>query len=125
MSDRQDLSPDPGAESASNVEKNDPHRGSLRLTRLRIRCVHDGVYPNTNLAGLYEISDSRIRDLLRLGEARQHGGEGDGEKEHFHLRLQGSGVAPASERGVIGRASCRRHLEKSLFAPVTNVTGWG
>jgi hypothetical protein len=71
------------------------------------------VYPNTNFAGLYEISDSGIRDLLRLGEAGQHGGKGDGEKKHFHLRLQGSGVAPASERGVIGRASHSRIGEVS------------
>jgi hypothetical protein len=68
MSDRQDLSPDPRAECASNVEKNDPHRGSLRLTGLRILCVHNGVHPDANFAGLYEVSDSSVRDMLRLGE---------------------------------------------------------
>ena len=88
MSDRQDLSPDPRAECASNVEKNDPHRGSLRLTRLRILCVHNGVHPDANFAGLYEVSDSSVRDLLRLGEACQDGGESDGEKKLFHVRLQ-------------------------------------
>jgi hypothetical protein len=46
MSDRQDLSPDPRAERASNAEKNDPHRGSLRITGLRILCVHNGVHPD-------------------------------------------------------------------------------
>jgi hypothetical protein len=59
------------------------------------------VYPNTNFAGRYEISDSGIRDLLRLGEARQHGGKGDGEKKDSHLCLPGSGLAPASERGSL------------------------
>ena len=57
MSDRHDLSPDPRAECASNVEKNDPYRGSLRLTGLRILCVHNGVHPDANFAGLYEVSN--------------------------------------------------------------------
>ena len=100
MSDRQDLNPDPRAECTSNVEKNDPHRGSLRLTRLRILCVHNGVYPDANFAGLYEVSDSGVRDLLRLGEACQHGGERDGEKKLFHVRLQRFGWPRKRTRGA-------------------------
>jgi hypothetical protein len=83
MPDRQDLNPDPRAECASNVEKDDPIRGSYQLTRLRIPCVHNGVHPDANFAGLYEVGDSGVRDRLRVGEACHHGGERDGEKKLF------------------------------------------
>ena len=69
MPDRHDLNPNPRAECASNVEKNDPDSGSFGLARLRILFVHEGMHPEANLAGLYEVSDSGVRDLLRLGEA--------------------------------------------------------
>jgi hypothetical protein len=52
------------------------------------------VYPDANFAGLYEVSDSGVRDLLRLGEACQHGGKRDGEKKLFHVRLPTLGVGP-------------------------------
>jgi hypothetical protein len=86
MPDRHDLGPDPRAERASNVEKNDPDSGSRRLTRSRILFVHNGVDPDTNFAGLYEVSDSGVRDLLRLGEVCQYGRKHDGEKQPFHVR---------------------------------------
>jgi hypothetical protein len=46
------------------------------------------VHPDANFAGLYEVSDSGVRNLLRLGETRQHGRERDGEKKLSHGRLQ-------------------------------------
>src|SRR5215472_15832328 len=88
MPDRHDLGPDPGAECASNVEKNDPYRGSLRLTCLGILLIHNGVHPDADFAGLHEVSDSGVRDLLRLREVCQHGDERDGEKKLLHVRLQ-------------------------------------
>jgi hypothetical protein len=63
MSDRQDQ-PDPRSQCVSNIEKNDPHRGWLQLTRLKI-LVYDGVYPDANLTSLYEISDPSVSDPLR------------------------------------------------------------
>jgi hypothetical protein len=83
MPDEQDLNPDPRAECASNVQKDDPGRGSLRLARLRILCVHDGVDPDANFAGPYEVGDSAVRDRLRVGEACQHGGKRHAEKKLF------------------------------------------
>ena len=87
MPDQQDLSPDPRAECASNVEKNDPHRSRLRLTRLRILCVHDRVHPDANFAGLDEIGDSCIRHLLRFGDC----------------------TSKLSEREEQARAECRKN----------------
>ena len=94
MSDRQDLNPDPRSKCAGNVEKNDPRRGPLQLTRSGILCVHNRVHPDPNFAGLHEVSDPRVRDLLRLGEACQRGGERNGEKQLFHVRLQQFRSAP-------------------------------
>jgi hypothetical protein len=97
MPDQQDLSPDPGPECASNVEKNNPHRGRLRLACLRILCVHNGVYPDANFAGLYEIGDSSIGDLLRFGDCSSKLSEREEQARaecrengptHFHDGLQ-------------------------------------
>jgi hypothetical protein len=106
MSDRQDLSSDPRAECTSNIKKNDPHRGSLQLTRLKIPCVHNGVYTDANFACVYEVSDSGVRDVLRLDEACQHGGKHDGENKPFHVRPPTLLVAPASENGARAGARC-------------------
>jgi hypothetical protein len=69
MSDRQHLNPNLRSKCASNVEKNDPCRGRLQLTRSGIICVHNRVDTDPNFAGLHEVSDPRVRALLRLGEA--------------------------------------------------------
>ncbi len=69
MSDRRYLNPNLLSKCASNVEKNDPRRGRLQLTRSGIICVHNRVHPDPNFAGLHEVSDPRVSDLLRLGEA--------------------------------------------------------
>jgi hypothetical protein len=46
------------------------------------------VHPDANLAGLYEVGNSGVSSLLRLGAACQHGHERDGEKKLLHVRLQ-------------------------------------
>jgi hypothetical protein len=59
------------------------------------------VYPDANFAGLYEVSDSGVRDLLRLGEAcQQHGAQRDGEKKLFHVHLQRLGWPRKQTRGA-------------------------
>jgi hypothetical protein len=83
MPNEQDLNPDPRAECASNVEKDDPGRGSLRLARLRILRVHDGVHPDANFADPYEVGDPGVRERLRVGEACQHGGKRHAERKFF------------------------------------------
>jgi hypothetical protein len=80
MSDRHDLNPHPRCKRASEVEKNDPGRGGLQLTRLGILRIHDGVHPDPDLTGLHEVGDPRVGHLLRLRETGQHGGERDREK---------------------------------------------
>ena len=62
MSDRQDLNPNPRSKCASNVEKNDPRRCRLQLTRSGILCVHNRVHPDPNFAGLHEVRDPRVGD---------------------------------------------------------------
>ena len=119
MPDQQDLSLDPRAECASNVEKNDPHRSCLRLTCLRILCVHDGVQPDANFAGACEVSEPGIRDLLRLGEACQHGGKRDEEKELFHVHLQRFGWTRKRTRGA---RWCKMRNDWSISAGVGQAT---
>jgi hypothetical protein len=68
MPDQHDLNPDPRAERATDVEKNDPDRGCLWLTSLRILCIHNGVYRDANSSSTDEIGDPRIGDLLRFGD---------------------------------------------------------
>jgi hypothetical protein len=94
MSDRQDLNPNPRSKCASNIEKNDPRRSRLQLTRSGILCVHNRVHPDPKFARLHEVSDPGVRDLLRRGEACQRGGERNGEKQLSHLSLQGFRCAP-------------------------------
>src|SRR5262249_407358 len=89
MPDQQDLSPDPPAEYASDVEKNDPHRGCLRLARLRILSVHYGVYTNANFASAHEIGDPRVGDLLRFCDCTERKEQTRAEcrandPSHFH-----------------------------------------
>jgi hypothetical protein len=67
MSDRQHLNPNARSKCASDVEQNDPRRGRLQLTRSGILRIHNRVHPDPNFAGLHEVSDPRVRDLLRLG----------------------------------------------------------
>jgi hypothetical protein len=98
MSDWQDLNPNLRPKSASNVEKNDARRGPLQLTRSRIICVHDRVHPDPNFAGLHEVRDARVRDLLRLGEACEHGSERNGEKQPDHMRLHDSNADADASR---------------------------
>jgi hypothetical protein len=69
MSDRQHLNPNPRSKCASNVEKNDPSRSGPQFTRLGIVCVHNRMHPDPNFAGLHEVSDPRVNDLLRRGKA--------------------------------------------------------
>src|SRR5262249_33525434 len=81
--------PDPPAEYASDVEKNDPHRGCLRLARLRILCVHYGVYTNANFASAHEIRDPRVGDLLRFCDCTERKEQTRAEcrandPSHFH-----------------------------------------
>ena len=116
MSDQQDLSPDPRAECTSNVEKNDPHPGCLRLTRLRILCVHNGVHPDPNFAGLCKVSDSGVRDLLRLGETCQKRGERKGEKKLFHIRLPRFSC-PTSEPAERAQCWCVQDANDCVFLP--------
>jgi hypothetical protein len=84
------------AECTSHIEKNDCHRGCLQLTRLSIISILNAVYPDADFAGLHEISDPRVRGLLRLCEACQHGDERDGENQLCHRRL--IPICTASER---------------------------
>ncbi len=92
MPDQDDLDADPRGDCAGNIVKNDPHRGGLRLTRLRILCVHNGVYPDADFAGLYQVSDSRIGHLLRCGDCTGKLSERDDCRENgqwdFHDKLQ-------------------------------------
>jgi hypothetical protein len=97
MSDRQDLNPNPRSKRASNVEKNDPRRGPLQFTRSGILCEHNRVHPDPNFSGLHKVSDPRVRDQLRLGEACQHGGERNGEKQLLHVPSKDS-ICAASMR---------------------------
>src|SRR5262249_59440750 len=83
MSDRQDLNPHPRSKCPGNVEQNDPGRGRLQLTRSGILRIHNRMHPDPNLTGLQEVSDSRVRALLRLGETCRYGGERDHEKQPF------------------------------------------
>jgi hypothetical protein len=46
------------------------------------------VHPDANFAGLHQVSDSGVRDLLSHGETCQDGRDRDGEKQLFHLSLQ-------------------------------------
>jgi len=72
---------------------------SLQLTRLSIICIHNAVYPDADFAGLHETSDPRVRGLLRLCEACQHGDERDGENQLCHRRLHGFRSAPQANAG--------------------------
>ena len=124
MSDQQDFSPDPRPECTSNVGKNDSHPGSLRLTRLRILRVHNGVHPDMNLAFLCKVSNSGVGDLLRLSEACQNRSEREGEKKLFHIRLPRFSY-PASERGArnVGARVFLPEVDKlSSVARVSNYT---
>ncbi len=69
MSDRRHLNSNLFSKCPSNVEKNDPGGGRLQLTGLGIIRVHNGVHPDPNFAGLHEVSDPRVSDLLRPREA--------------------------------------------------------
>ena len=71
------------------------------------------MHPDANFAGVYEVSDPGIRDLLRLGETCQHGGKRDEEKELFHVHSNASG-GPASERGARAGARCETN---GVFLP--------
>jgi hypothetical protein len=92
MPDQDDLDADPRGNRAGNIVKNDPHRGCLRLARLRILCVHNGVYPDVYFAGLYQVSDSRIGHRLRYGDCTGELSESEDCREndpaHFHDKLQ-------------------------------------
>jgi len=48
------------------------------------------MHPDPNFTGPHEVSDSRVRNLLRASETCQYGGERDREKQPFHARLQGN-----------------------------------
>jgi len=58
------------------------------------------MHADPNFTGLYEVSHSRVRNVLRLGETCQHGGECDREKQPFHARLQGIPMRAGGERGA-------------------------
>jgi len=58
------------------------------------------MHPDPNFTGLHEVSDPRVRHLLRLRETCQHGGERDREKQPFHARLQGIPMCAEGERGA-------------------------
>ncbi len=132
ISHRQDLDPNSRAKCASNVEKNDPGRSSLQLTRSRILCVHDGVHPDPDLTGLHEVSDPRIRDLLCRGDAHPCRGERDRDKHLFHLhphpRISARTAIRASDKlhrlkpvgehtGVAFSARRAKHFRYSEFTP--------
>src|SRR5437763_17108633 len=80
--------PNSRSKGASDVEKNDPSRSRLQLTRSRILRVHDGVHPDPNLAGLHEVGYPGVRGSLGLGVADQARGERNDEQLLFHARLQ-------------------------------------
>jgi hypothetical protein len=115
MSDRQDLDPDPRSKCPGNVEQNDPGRGRLQLTRSGILRIHNGMHPDPNFTGLQEVSDARVRDLLRLGVTCQYGGERDHEKQPFHARLQGIPMCAASKRGARNPGARRLRLKLPHF----------
>lgn len=85
MSDQHNLSSDLLSKCVGNVEQNDSDSRRLRRTRVGILCVHDGVNPDPDLAGLNEFGDTRVRSLLCVGIVRQHSGECNGKKHVFHV----------------------------------------
>jgi hypothetical protein len=46
------------------------------------------VHPDANFAGLYQVGDSGVSGLLRLGGVCQHHDEREGKKKLFHVRFQ-------------------------------------
>ena len=91
MPDRQHLDADPRSEYASNIEKDDPGRDHLQLTRSGILCI-ERMNTDPNFACLHEVGHAGVGGLLRLGGACDDGGERQYEKQLFHARLQESDV---------------------------------
>jgi hypothetical protein len=73
------------------------------------------MHADPNFTRLQEVSDSRVRDLLRLGVTCQYGGERDHEKQPFHARLQGIPMCAASKRGARNPGARRLRLKLPHF----------
>ena len=72
------------------------------------------MHPDANFAGLYEVSNSGVKDLLGLGETCQDDREQDGEKK---LCMYASNVSgdPAMERACQKRNDWRICLSRTSY----------